>query len=61
MNLAALHVVKKPRGKKEEASEVLEVADSPTEVFSDDELMDDPAPEERYNLGTYIMSVVRSM
>lgn len=24
-------------------------------VFSDDEQMGDPAPEERYNLGTYIM------
>ena len=58
LNLPAFHVVKKPVRKKEEITEPLEIADSPTEVFSDDELMDDPAPEERYNLGTYIMSAV---
>ena len=58
MGNGPFHVLSKPIKKKAEGPEVLEVLESPTEVFSDDEVMDDPAPEERYNLGTYILSVV---
>ena len=58
MGNGPFHVLSKPIRKKAESSEALEVVESLMKVFSDDELMDDPAPEERYNLGTYILSVV---
>eukprot|EP00913_Durusdinium_trenchii_P033478 g31343.t1 len=48
MGNGPFHVLSKPLKKKAESSEALEVVESPTEVFSDDELMDDPAPEERH-------------
>lgn len=49
-------VVKKPQ--QEPIPDESIALDSPTEVFSDDEGMDDIPPGERFPLGTFILSVV---
>lgn len=49
-------VIKKPLVAKEEVD--VQFADSLTEVFSDDEGMDDVPPGERFPLGTFILSVL---
>ena len=56
MGEGPVKLVKKPLVAKEEME--VQFVDSPTEVFSDDEGMDDIPPGERFPLGTFIVSVV---
>ena len=53
LDAAPVQVVKKPLREPKQEEDDLVVLDSPTEVFSDDEGMDDVQPGDRFPLGTF--------